>query len=202
MFNKHRVESLSDGIFAIAMTLLILDIKVPVDVAPGQFAAALRATAPEWFGFGITFLLTSMFWVLQHRVFDLVDEIDMRALVPTFVTLGLVCVLPFSTSLMSHHGHEPLAFAVYFGNQLLIAVALTVKLELANLRHRLPPSARLLRFRLYGSCAIMVLTLLASIFLSFKGIMITVVVAALSARLLRTLLKRKLEAAPTHKKLS
>ena len=132
MFSKHRLEALSDGVFAIAMTLLVLDIKVPVGVAKGQLGEALAKDAHGWISFAITFFIASVFWTFQHRLFELLEGVSQKMLVPTFVFLAFVSVLPFSTSLWGRHISEPLALLIYFGNQFAIAVALTVKLELAR----------------------------------------------------------------------
>ena len=107
---KHRIEALSDGIFAIAMTLLILDIKVPGEIAPGGLGHAIAHEGHEWISFLVTFVIASTFWVAQHRVFDLLEEIRTESLVLTFVTLGFVTVLPFTTSVWGHHIAESLAF--------------------------------------------------------------------------------------------
>src|SRR5947209_6864270 len=105
MFSKHRVEALSDGIFAIVMTLLIIEIKVP---EKGPLAEALRSQAHEWISFAVTFGIASLFWVLQHRLFDLVERLNTGILTLTFLALCLVTVLPFSTSLWGHHIAEPI----------------------------------------------------------------------------------------------
>ncbi len=55
MFSKRRIEALSDGVFAIAMTLLILDLKVPLDTPPGQLGAALLHDVASWVSFMVTF---------------------------------------------------------------------------------------------------------------------------------------------------
>lgn len=132
MFSKHRLEALSDGIFAIVMTLLILDIKVPVDVPHGQLWEAIRHEGHTWISFVVTFALSSRYWVLQHKLFALIDHVLPRTLVTTFLFLGLITVLPFSTSLWGHHLQEPLAFVFYFSNQALIGVVILVELELAR----------------------------------------------------------------------
>ena len=157
MFSKHRLEALSDGVFAIVMTLLILDIRVPVDVPPGGLGAALQRDSHAWISFAITFAISSIFWNAQRRVFELVDEMTTESLVLTFVFLGLVMVLPFSTSLWGHYIQEPLAFVLYFANQFAIAAVLTAKLEVSRMRGHLHHGveAGLLRVRLYTMCAAM-----------------------------------------------
>ncbi len=157
MFSKHRLEALSDGVFAIAMTLLILDIKAPADVPAGELGAALLRNSHEWVSFAITFFLAAVFWTLQHRVFDLVETVDGASVFLTFVTLIFLTVIPFTTSLWGHHLREPLAFLLYFANQFGLSASLTTKLERARMAGHLYAHAdiRLLRVRLYVLTAAM-----------------------------------------------
>lgn len=133
MFAKHRVEALSDGIFAIAMTLLILDIKVPVG-GEGPLAAALRKDAASWVSFGISFMLAGIFWMHQHRVFEIAAKWSKANLGLTFVFLAFVCTLPFSTSLWGHHLHDPLATSIYFLNQCALALVLSIQVFVITAR--------------------------------------------------------------------
>lgn len=187
MFSKHRIEALSDAVFAIAMTLLILDIKVPAEVAPGELGHALRGQSHEWISFAITFALTSVFWSLQHRVFDLLDEVGRESLVITFVFLGFVTVLPFSTALWGHHITEPVAFMVYFLNQFLIAAALFCKLEVARRRGhvRLTPDSAMMRVRLLFVCALMAIASVASLLMPLHYLWTVIIPLALVGRMLR-----------------
>lgn len=127
MFLKHRVEALSDGIFAIAMTLLILDIKVPLG-NDGPLSAALAKESHAWISFAISFLLAGIFWMHQHRVFEAATAWTKPNLLLTFVFLAGVCTLPFSTSLWGHHLRDPLALAIYFGNQFMLGLVLSIQL--------------------------------------------------------------------------
>jgi uncharacterized membrane protein len=157
MFSKYRLEALSDGVFAVAMTLLIFDLKVPMDTAPGQLGAALRHTGPEWVSFVVTFSLAAIFWSYQHRVFAVVEKVNTVNLTLMFVFLGCVSVLPFSTSLWGHHLRERLAFALYFLNEFAMATVLTATLELARWQGHLREGAEIgvLRTRLYSTGAVM-----------------------------------------------
>ena len=131
MFSKHRIEALSDAIFAIVMTLLVLDLKVPETIGPGGLLHALAADRATWASFFLTFLLASVFWVLQHQVFDLLEAISHQTLIPTFVFLGFVTILPFSTALLGHHP-QPLSVSLYFANMFALAASLTAKLEVSR----------------------------------------------------------------------
>ena len=193
MFSKHRLEALSDGVFAIVMTLLILDIKVPLDVAPGGLGAALERDGHAWVSFGVTFLIASILWNLQRKVFELVDEMTTESLALTFVFLGLVTVLPFSTSLWGHYIQERLAFVLYFGNQLAIAIVLTAKLEISRLRGHLHhgPEAGILRLRLYIMCAVMASAAIGALVLPMNLVWIAPLILGVAARIARTIQARR-----------
>ncbi len=192
---KHRIEALSDGIFSIAMTLLVLDIKVPGEVSPGKLGHAVALQGHELISFVITFLIASTFWVAQHRVFDLLEEIGTESLVLTFVTLGFVSVLPFTTSMWGHHIAEPLAFFLYFANQFGIALPMALKLEIAmrrgQVRHTM--ASDMSRLRLWLLCGVMATAMIATQMLPLKYMGVALIVPAVAARVLRARQKKKWE---------
>jgi uncharacterized membrane protein len=158
MVGKTRIEALSDGLFAIVMTLLILEIKVPIGASQNQLAAELAKEAPSWITFAVTFLLASFFWVDQHRVLSALSKISSEALALNFLFLALVSVLPFSTSLWGHYLRNHLAISLYFGNQLAIVLALTAQFELAVYRKQMIQDADTwkTRFRLGTLCLVLI----------------------------------------------
>lgn len=197
MFSKHRLEALSDAVFAIVMTLLVLDLKVPSGVAAGQLGEALRHNSPEWASFVLTFYIAAAFWVLQHQLFDLIEGMGSETLVPTFFFLGLVAILPYSTSLLSHYPTEPLTFTVYFGNQAVIAIALIAKLEIARSRGYLHQGmdTKTLRIRLYFMGAVMASAILAAHLLPIKYAWMAPALLAVGGRVVKRFRK-----AASHKK--
>ena len=148
MYSKHRLEALSDAIFAIVMTLLVLELKVPTDVVHGHLWEALRVDGEDWIAFFITFLVSARYWIHQHDVFKLTDNYSHHAVVLTFIFLGFVTILPFSSTLVGRHASEPLALVLYCGNQTAIGIALIAKLEFLRHRDHIPKSAEMTRLRL------------------------------------------------------
>ncbi|MGH9524452.1 MAG: TMEM175 family protein, partial [Terriglobales bacterium] len=152
MFLKHRVEALSDGVFAIAMTLLILDLKVPMG-NEGPLSAALARDSHGWVSFAVSFLLAGVFWMHQHRVFEAAAHWSKANLLLTFVFLGFISTLPFSTSLWGHHLRDPLALTIYFGNQFVLALVLVIQVLVTIAQKHVnadaPPVGEL-RLRLLG----------------------------------------------------
>jgi uncharacterized membrane protein len=194
MFSKHRLEALSDAIFAIAMTLLVLDLIPHAAGQPVGLREELAQNASAWVGFLLTFGIAAVFWSLQHRLFDLLEGIGSDAIVPTFIFLGLTSILPFSASMLGHHPRERLAFVLYFCNQFAIGLALTAKLEISRLSHHLRQGlqSRLLRIRLYTMNAITGCTLLGAFLLPPKRLWIVPCLLAFTIGIIRRLYANRL----------
>ncbi|MES2390420.1 MAG: TMEM175 family protein [Acidobacteriota bacterium] len=188
MYSKHRLEALSDGIFAIAMTLLVLDIKIPEHVPHGQLAHALATAGPDWVAFLITFGLAARYWTLQHQLFDLLEHVKPRTLLLNFIFLALVAVLPFTTALWGHAINEPLAFCLYFGHQGLIGIAILLEIEFGLREHNLRDVEDMHRLR--GRLYTMVIAMIAaSISAWLLPLRYTGIVAALLAGISRRVRK-------------
>ncbi|MFB8113787.1 TMEM175 family protein [[Kitasatospora] papulosa] len=127
--NAERLTALSDGIFAIAMTLLVLDVRVPPDLTAQGFRDAVRGVLPDLGAYALSFMILAAFWRDHRRIVELVPRFEGRTLKLALVWLGAIALVPFPTSLLSEYASEPLAVAVYAG-----AVCLTNLLELAVLR--------------------------------------------------------------------
>lgn len=103
-FSTSRIETLVDGIFAVAMTILVLDIRAPSSTVRHDretFELFLVGLADPLVNFGISFLLLSFFWIWHHR-----QSIEIKRTDPVHITVNLlflagICFVPFSTSLMS-----------------------------------------------------------------------------------------------------
>ena len=79
VFSKHRIEALTDGIFAVAMTLLVIELKVPEPAtihAPGDVATAVVRLIPTFISWTISVFVLGIFWNGQHRMFHFVRIVD------------------------------------------------------------------------------------------------------------------------------
>jgi TMEM175 potassium channel family protein len=194
VYSKHRLEALSDAIFAIVMTLLILDIKVPTGIPHGQLAHALAEPFRDWIALVITFAISARFWVLQHQLFDLLEQIKPRTLATTFIFLGLITMLPFTTALWGHNLAEPLAFCLYFAHQFLIGAAMLVEIESGLRDHNLHIVEAM--YKLRGRLYIMLIVMgIASITtwllpLQYTGLLVAVI-SGISRRILKFFEKRR-----------
>src|SRR5258707_7291898 len=96
-----RVEAFSDGVFAIAITLLVLDLKVPRDVPADHLAAELLRSWPSYGAFLVSFATIGIMWLNHHRLFTLIHRVDHALLVLNGLLLLTVTVVPFPTSLLA-----------------------------------------------------------------------------------------------------
>ena len=100
---KQRIEALSDGIFAFAMTLLVLDVKIPKLSEPlvnqGVLAQTLLDLWPKFLTFAMSFLILGFFWIAHHGYTHFLKRTDRYFLWINLLFLFIVVFLPFSTDL-------------------------------------------------------------------------------------------------------
>jgi uncharacterized membrane protein len=136
-----RIEAFSDGVFAIAMTLLVLDVKVPRDLPDGTtLGVALARQWPSYLAFVTSFATILIMWVNHHRIFTLIGRFDDRLLFYNGLLLLGVTVVPFPTGLVAEYlGHpgQYLAAAVYNGTFIVIALLFNLLWRTASTRRRL-----------------------------------------------------------------
>jgi uncharacterized membrane protein len=123
----ERIAALSDGLFAIAMTLIVLDIHVPDHAAIHSEADlwhALLALAPEIVTYFMTFLTLGIFWVGQQTQLNLLKHSDRNHAWIHLVFLAAVAVTPFSASLLSRFIDLRLALIIYWLNVLALGITL------------------------------------------------------------------------------
>jgi len=129
---KGRVETLSDGIFAVAMTLLVLDIKSPENrnfETTSDLISYLAALEHSFAMYAISFFVLAIFWIAHHLLFHFVRHVDRRLLWLNIAFLLLVTFVPFSTDLLGDHGHLTLPVLVYGINLLALGWLLVFQLR-------------------------------------------------------------------------
>lgn len=100
--DSGRLEAFSDGVLAIAVTLLILDVRV--DQQPGQsLAEALHHALPEIGAYAASFLQIGIIWVNHHSLFRVIERVDQLLLLLNLLLLGCVSFLPLPTRLVAQH---------------------------------------------------------------------------------------------------
>ncbi len=100
----NRTEAFSDGVLAIAVTLLVLDLRVPLrEPLDGSLATALADRWPAYAAYVTSFLIIGIIWVNHHGVFELVSRVDRVALFLNLLLLMSVVAIPFTTALLSEY---------------------------------------------------------------------------------------------------
>ena len=143
---KNRIEALADGIFAVAMTLLVLDIKSPENRSfetAADLVTYLAALEHSFAMYVISFFVLAIFWIAHHLLFHFVRHVDRRLLWLNIAFLLLVTFVPFSTDLLGDHGHLMLPVLVYGANLLALGSLLAIQLRyLSPTANSRPPILR------------------------------------------------------------
>lgn len=126
-----RMEAFSDGVFAIVITLLILDIKVPV-VESGHLGAALAQQWPQYAAYLMSFLIVGIIWLNHHATVNLLARTDHHLQVLNLLLLLPVSILPWPTALLAEYtrhggaGDQRLTVVIYGLTSTLMALTFNV----------------------------------------------------------------------------
>ncbi len=124
-FNVSRIHGISDGVFAIAMTLLVLDIEVPqLAVTGGAFKDALIEELPSLIAWLISFALLCRLWITQHALLEGGKRRTRAFVGMNFAFLGMVSFIPFPTALMSEHPEQAFSVIIFSACYALAGLAL------------------------------------------------------------------------------
>ena len=133
-----RLEAFSDGVFAIAITLLVLDLKVPRDLpAETSLASALMRQWPAYLAFLGSFATIGVMSINHHQVFTHIRQVDQALLLANLLLLLGVSVVPFSTALLAAQYDQTTAGVVYSGIFVLISLSFTWLWRYARTREHL-----------------------------------------------------------------
>jgi uncharacterized membrane protein len=115
----ERTQFFSDGVFAIAITLLALDIRLPDTLAGPEaedLPGALVALLPEFVSFLISFWVIGTYWLAHHRTFHYIRGYDRRLLLINLFFLMWIVLLPFSSTVIGEYGNRQIAAVIYAAN--------------------------------------------------------------------------------------
>ncbi|MGW8557322.1 TMEM175 family protein [Streptomyces tubercidicus] len=110
-----RLLALADGVFAIAMTLLALDITVPDGLDSDGFAQALRDVMPKVWAYVLSLVVIAAFWRGHYQLFRYVRDVDGTVIRLVLLGLGLIALMPFPTTLLAEYADLPQSVAIYSG---------------------------------------------------------------------------------------
>jgi uncharacterized membrane protein len=138
----ERLITFSDGVFAIAITLLVLDIRLPDSVQSmdnSQLLSALLALGPHYLAYVISFLVIGSLWMNHHRKFRLIQRYDRRLILLNIILLMTVAFIPFPTSVLSVVGNRTATIFYALTIALNGLIALSISIYVAVHRNLLSP---------------------------------------------------------------
>lgn len=132
LISKNRLEAFSDGVFAIIITLLVLEIKVPelgTSITSGALFEMLRHELPAFISWVISFLIVAVFWVNHHRFFEELEHTDHRIVWMNMFLLLSISFIPFPSGLIGNYPDNSTA-VILFG-----AVMISASLVFSAMRY-------------------------------------------------------------------
>jgi TMEM175 potassium channel family protein len=115
-FGLERIVFFSDAVFAIAITLLAIDIRIPAlpdSATDAQVREAIGKLVPDLFAFALSFVVIAQFWIGHYRTFRFIVRGDGRLVALNFAFLFGIALLPFPTSVVASQGDTPTGAALY-----------------------------------------------------------------------------------------
>jgi uncharacterized membrane protein len=134
-----RIVFFSDAVFAIAITILVLDIRLPDGLSPAELPAQVLALSPKYLSYVISFLVLAVYWQAHHRVFKPIRGYDGTLVWLNFLFLMAVAFLPFPTSLLGAYSREQVSVVIYAANAAGASLLLSAISWYVAKGHRLVP---------------------------------------------------------------
>jgi uncharacterized membrane protein len=142
----NRVEAFSDGVFAIAITLLILAVGVDQERASGSLSHQLLHLWPAYIAYGVSFITVGIMWINHHRIFNHFARVDQILLLLNTLLLMAIAFTPFSTRVVAEFAHtngDRRAAALLYGINFTITAIFFLSVWLYGSRHALKHDADL-----------------------------------------------------------
>jgi uncharacterized membrane protein len=111
--DPERVKAFTDGVFAIIITILVLEIGVPADLPDQSMRAALEETGPELVAWVISFLITGMYWAWHRDLFTNVRYVNRGVVWLNLLFILPAALIPFGASVLGEYHDEPVALHLY-----------------------------------------------------------------------------------------
>ena len=129
------MEALTDGIFAIAMTLLVLELKVPdlpKSASSSELLERIGHEAPAFFSFFVSFLYCGLLWVMHHLAMHFVRHLQIAVVWLNLLFLMSISIMPFSCALLGHFLNNRAVQEIYFGNMFVASALLALQWVVAR----------------------------------------------------------------------
>jgi len=139
MYSANRLAAFSDGVIAIAITLLVLGLEVPSvhEVPEQQLTRYLVESLRPFIGYVTSFVLIGTYWLQHYTMFHYIKQVDRTCVALNSLFLLSVSFVPFPTGLQATYRHDELAMVLYAGTQAVCGATLLAIWIYASTRHRL-----------------------------------------------------------------
>jgi uncharacterized membrane protein len=117
-----RIVAFSDGVFSIAITLLVLGITIDKDIPRDELAHALWEQHEALLAYAISFAVIARFWLVHHSFFSEVRAFDSRLIALNMLYLGFLVLIPFSSQVLGDYGGQLPAVIVYSANLAIVVL--------------------------------------------------------------------------------
>ena len=147
--NTSRIEAFSDAIIAIAMTILILEVHVPVlpDTSTASVIQGLVEVLPHFLSFALSFVTLAVIWVNHHTFFHQIRGTDGKLQWYNNHLMFWVCVIPFATAFLGTHPFVPIVVALYGAVMAMMGLAFVLMVRYVFFKTDLLPESVSLRAR-------------------------------------------------------
>lgn len=138
----NRIEALSDALFAIVLTLLILEIRIPQlsnPVSVTELRNSLIMLSPKFISFAVSFVVVSVFWIGHHNQFNFINKSDRIFLWLNILLFMFVSFIPFSSGLLGEYPKNQLSIVFYGVNLIIVGFILYMHWNYA-VKNKLTPN--------------------------------------------------------------
>jgi uncharacterized membrane protein len=148
-----RIVAFSDGVFSIAITLLVLALEIP---ATGDVWDALEDRGAEFFAYFLSFAVVGRFWIAHHRIFGAVARFNSTLLVINLAYLAFIALIPFTSEVLGTHGDDSWGVAMYAANLTAVSLISWSMIRYAYSRSLMREDAEEYRARFAGGASLLV----------------------------------------------
>jgi uncharacterized membrane protein len=164
----NRIVAFSDGVFAIAMTLLVLGLTIPSDVT--DLRRALLNNSGDFIAYAISFAVLGRFWLAHHRFFSALERFDGRLMTLNLAYLAFIALVPFTSAVLGDYGDHTESIVLYALNMILVSASFYAQITYSDRAHLIRPEALAFEQQHAGPRTLVVLTVfLASIPVAFAS---------------------------------
>ena len=122
--STNRLVAFSDGVFAVAITLLVLNLQIPQLASAGELVSRLGALWPKLLSYALSFVIVGIYWVAHHNTIHYIKRSDRNLLWLNILLLMCIVFLPFPTALLGQYPEERVSIIIYAGTLVITGLVL------------------------------------------------------------------------------